>query len=245
MSTQRHHLVRDPDVWLGVQEASDLLGVSPATLRRWSTAGKVRAFTTPGGHRRYAESTIRQLLGRATASNPSVALLADSTERAAWRLHEQLSPMCERVVWVHRTSAEERQILALAGRSMVHGLLGYVSGRSDEECEAAIRPAIEAAEMHGRMAARHHGDLGETLETFHRIRGVIVDDLADRACVAGLDTPHTTHLLARASDGVDRLIVALVEAHAAAAKDLGPERGHDSGPPTARTRMLQNERFHE
>jgi Predicted site-specific integrase-resolvase len=222
MSTQRHHMVshtiRDPEVWLGVQDASDLLGVSPATLRRWSTAGKVRAFTTPGGHRRYAESTIRQLLGRATAANPSVAVLADSTERATWRLHEQLSPMCKRVGWVHRTSAEERQVLGLAGRSMVHGLLRYVSGRSDEECEAALRPAIEAAELHGRMAARHHGDLGETLETFHRVRGVIVDDLAERACVAGLDTPHATRLLARANDGIDRLILALVEAHAVAAR---------------------------
>lgn len=212
------HTIRDPEVWLGVQDASDLLGVSPATLRRWSTAGKVRAFTTPGGHRRYAESTIRQLLGRATAANPSVAVLADSTERATWRLHEQLSPMCKRVGWVHRTSAEERQVLGLAGRSMVHGLLRYVSGRSDEECEAALRPAIEAAELHGRMAARHHGDLGETLETFHRVRGVIVDDLAERACVAGLDTPHATRLLARANDGIDRLILALVEAHAVAAR---------------------------
>ena len=33
--------------WLTIHEASDLIGVSPATLRRWSDAGEIRAFTTP------------------------------------------------------------------------------------------------------------------------------------------------------------------------------------------------------
>lgn len=216
MSTPRHHAVEDAEVWLGVQEASDMLGVSPATLRRWSAAGKVRAFTTPGGHRRYAESTIRQLLGRAAGLDSSVSPLGESVDRAAWALHEQLAPVCGSLSWVPRATPEERQILGLAGRSMVQGLLGYVDGRNDHECESAIRPAIEAAAMQGRIAARHHGDLGETLETFHRVRGALVDDLAARACLAGLDTPRATRLLARANDGVDRLIVALVDAHAAA-----------------------------
>jgi len=216
MSTPRHHVVEDHEVWLGVQEASDMLGVSPATLRRWSAAGKVRAFTTPGGHRRYAETTIRQLLGRAAGTDASGSAWGESVDRAAWLLHEQLAPVCGGLSWIQQTTPDERQILGLAGRSMVHGLLGYVDGRSDPECEAAIRPAIEAAAVHGRIAARHHGDLGQTLETFHRIRGAVVDDLAARACLAGLDTPRATRLMARANDGVDRLIVALVDAHAAA-----------------------------
>ena len=54
---------RTPDIaaveeWLTVQDACALIGVSPATLRRWSAAGDVEAFTTPGGHRRFARSTI-------------------------------------------------------------------------------------------------------------------------------------------------------------------------------------------
>lgn len=48
--------------WLTVHEACELIGVSPATLRRWSSAGRVNAFVTPGGHRRFARSTILSLL---------------------------------------------------------------------------------------------------------------------------------------------------------------------------------------
>jgi glutamyl-tRNA reductase len=48
--------------WLTVREACALVGVSPATLRRWSDNGEVTTFTTPGGHRRFARSAIQALL---------------------------------------------------------------------------------------------------------------------------------------------------------------------------------------
>ena len=48
--------------WLTVREACALVGVSPATLRRWSDNGDIKAFTTPGGHRRFTRSTILDLL---------------------------------------------------------------------------------------------------------------------------------------------------------------------------------------
>ncbi|MDQ6908484.1 MAG: helix-turn-helix domain-containing protein, partial [Chloroflexota bacterium] len=44
--------------WLTIRDACVLLGVDQSTLRRWSDAGKVPVFLTPGGHRRYAEEDI-------------------------------------------------------------------------------------------------------------------------------------------------------------------------------------------
>jgi excisionase family DNA binding protein len=47
-------------LWLTVSEASRFLGVSEPTLRKWTDAGRVAAFRTPGGHRRYRlENLIR------------------------------------------------------------------------------------------------------------------------------------------------------------------------------------------
>lgn len=48
--------------WLTVREACELIGVSPATLRRWSDNGEIRTFTTPGGHRRFSREAILGLL---------------------------------------------------------------------------------------------------------------------------------------------------------------------------------------
>lgn len=39
-----------------------MLGVDESTLRRWADNGQVRAFRTLGGHRRFAEPDIRELL---------------------------------------------------------------------------------------------------------------------------------------------------------------------------------------
>jgi excisionase family DNA binding protein len=48
--------------WIAAGEAMALLGVSPATLRRWADAGRLAAFTTPGGHRRFERSAVLSLL---------------------------------------------------------------------------------------------------------------------------------------------------------------------------------------
>ena len=41
------------DEWLSLREASEKMGVSGATLRAWADQGRVEAYRTPGGHRRF------------------------------------------------------------------------------------------------------------------------------------------------------------------------------------------------
>ena len=48
---------------LSISEASKSLGVSEAALRQWTDEGKINAFVTPGGHRRYSESELRKFIG--------------------------------------------------------------------------------------------------------------------------------------------------------------------------------------
>ena len=42
----------DPE-WLTLGQAAKFLGVAQSTIRKWSDQGRVRAFYTPGGHRRF------------------------------------------------------------------------------------------------------------------------------------------------------------------------------------------------
>ncbi len=73
---------RDPD-WVGLSEASRVLGVSPATLRRWSDAGRLRVFTTPGGHRRFSRSALERLLPADRSRRPSIGGAGLSPSRIA------------------------------------------------------------------------------------------------------------------------------------------------------------------
>lgn len=57
--------------WLTVGEAARYLGVSEPTLRKWTDAGTIVAFRTPGGHRRYRLETLRSFQeGHAAAVEP-------------------------------------------------------------------------------------------------------------------------------------------------------------------------------
>jgi hypothetical protein len=201
------------EVWLGVHEASAMLGVSPATLRRWSVAGKVETFTTPGGHRRYARSTLEHLLPGGTGPQPSVAALGGSYDRVAATLRTSLAATVPELPWLDRTDEQTMRLLALAGRAMVDGVLGYVDGTSRRQRESALAPALQAAAWHGHLARRRGSNLGETVAAFQRCRSLLLDLLGELACQHGLATPATTRLLARANDATDRLVVALVSAH--------------------------------
>lgn len=51
-----------PDRLLTPSEVAALFRVDPKTVTRWSKAGKIHAIRTLGGHRRYKESEVRELL---------------------------------------------------------------------------------------------------------------------------------------------------------------------------------------
>jgi len=52
----------EPPSYLRTAEVADLLYVSPKTVSRWAKEGKLPFMKTLGGHRRYPEAQIRQLV---------------------------------------------------------------------------------------------------------------------------------------------------------------------------------------
>jgi len=43
-------------------EVAALFRVDPKTVTRWAAAGRIGSIRTPGGHRRFRESEVRELL---------------------------------------------------------------------------------------------------------------------------------------------------------------------------------------
>jgi excisionase family DNA binding protein len=48
--------------WLTLGQAAKYLGVAQSTIRKWSDLGRVPAFYTPGGHRRYCRGDLDAFL---------------------------------------------------------------------------------------------------------------------------------------------------------------------------------------
>ena len=62
------HVV-DAEALLTPAEVATLFRVDPKTVTRWAKAGKLTSLRTLGGHRRYRESEVRTLLGRAASAS--------------------------------------------------------------------------------------------------------------------------------------------------------------------------------
>jgi excisionase family DNA binding protein len=58
--------VPDVEPFLLTSQVADLLHVSPKTIARWATDGRLPFQRTLGGHRRYPEPAIRGLLASLT-----------------------------------------------------------------------------------------------------------------------------------------------------------------------------------
>ena len=53
----------EQEVLLTPAEVASLFRVDPKTVTRWAQAGKLSAVRTLGGHRRFLESEVMELLG--------------------------------------------------------------------------------------------------------------------------------------------------------------------------------------
>ncbi len=90
--------------YVGIGEASEALGVSIGTLRRWERTGKLVGERTPGGHRRYDLAKLRpeQFRAEEEASRRTIAYARVSSHDQRDDLERQkqvLELYCARQGW--------------------------------------------------------------------------------------------------------------------------------------------------
>jgi excisionase family DNA binding protein len=72
--------------WLTLGQAATYLGVAQSTVRKWSDGGRLPAFYTPGGHRRFRRSDLDSFLagssvgGTASAASALVLIVDDDAQ---------------------------------------------------------------------------------------------------------------------------------------------------------------------
>src|SRR5215213_2638010 len=93
VTTRRIVVKRDEEVvvggdvhWLSLGQAAKYLGVSERTLRKWADEGRLPAFSTPGGHRRFRLADLDRFLTGARVPSPQarrkpLVLVIDDDQR--------------------------------------------------------------------------------------------------------------------------------------------------------------------
>ncbi len=219
--------------WVGLGEASRLLGISPGTLRRWADEGRIPVFTTPGGHRRFPRQALRALLPSPRPQRPTLARLGASPERIARAYRPRRRPPAESGApdpILGRLSEEERARFRERGRRLVGLLIDHLDAADRASRDLALQEARQLAAEHGRVLAGLGFSLTDAVAAFLRFRAPFLAELATLARRRSLDTREATTLLTDADRATDALLVAMMTGHTlATGRRLVEERRERAG----------------
>ena len=213
MRTRTRSVAERPREWLTIHEASALVGVSSATLRRWCDAGDVRAYTTPGGHRRFARTAVLGMLPPASRGRPTMASLGQTAKSITLAYRRETRGSLAWPAAIEALAPPAREPFREGGRSIVAALTGYLDAAASGEADRHLATALRAAAHQGQLAARHGVRLGDTVQLFLRFRAPFLHELGNLARRKCLDTTEAMDLLEVATDAFDRLMPALIAGH--------------------------------
>jgi excisionase family DNA binding protein len=204
-----------PD-WVSLSEASRLLGVSPATVRRWSDAGRLRAFTTPGGHRRFSRAALQRLLPADRSRRPTIAGGGLTPSRISRSYRRASREMSTELPWVLTLTDRQRTLFRDRGQILARNLLQHLDAADPDDAAGHLTSAAASASEYGSMAAGLGLSLSQTVEGFLRFRAPFHQELAAASRRRGFDPAETTDLLVAAERAMDELLVATMTGHTAA-----------------------------
>ena len=201
---------------LSLGPASRLLGVDPDTLRRWADEGRIEAFTTTGGHRRFARSALERILEArrhdATLRLANLGATRDRLSRAYRRGYASPADVAE----VREAIPEaDRDAYREGGRALVAALLAHLDADDDAGRDRAEALATASTEDLARRMATAGIALGEAVSLFVAARRPFLTELGVIARRRSVDPDRLAAIYDASSGLLDRLLLRLVAAHSA------------------------------
>ncbi len=194
---------------ISISEASSLLGVSETALRQWTDEGKIEAFVTPGGHRRYSREDLRRLIGLHQKAIGIKDLVNELEETAG--LHREIARSFSQAAWFERLNREGQMGLGMLGRRILDLVIVYLSEPGKrEETEQAIQTV---GGDFGTTLARLGFPLTDSVEAFILHRTPVLNTATDLMKKRGIYAGRIVGTIPQVGQVMDKALVALVEAH--------------------------------
>jgi excisionase family DNA binding protein len=199
--------VSDParQTWLTLGAASEHLGVSESTIRRWADAGEIRSYRTHGGHRRILEEDLRGIIASAGASAAS-----RDTDRisdlALARVKRRITRGRQGHSLDHFQSLSPDAIdrLRLLGRQVVDLFARYIA--SDSKKERFSEDARTIGREYGRSLVAEKVGLTAAVATFNSMRRSLEETASQIANEAGLSTEEAVEAVESTLELADQIL---------------------------------------
>jgi excisionase family DNA binding protein len=162
--------------WVSIGRASELLGVNPATIREWANLGKLRAYRTPGGHRRFSAAEIASLAEPIDNQSPAVA--TDLISRLRQRYHGTARTAATHEPWILGLPDPVRSEFRALGEALLAELSRYIGAGSRRERRLAREAAGDIGSRYGQLCREAGLDTARAVETYLRFRKPLMDVLS-------------------------------------------------------------------
>ncbi len=199
---------------LSLGPASRLLGVDPDTLRRWADEGRIEAFTTTGGHRRFARTAVERILeARRHDATMRLANLGATRDRLSRAYRRGYASPTDGADVRAAIPVEDRDAYRDGGRALVAALLAHLDADDEGARERAEALATAATEDLARRMTRAGITLADAVSLFVAARRPFLTELGVIARRRSIDPDRLATIYESSSGLLDRLLLRLVAAH--------------------------------
>jgi excisionase family DNA binding protein len=197
---------------ISISEASQILGVNEATLRQWSDEGKLAAFVTPGGHRRYSKTELKKFTKscqKTIGIKDLVIEIEDTTTRHREIARSFISGTSQSV---RPDEAQQRQLAEL-GRRLLNLITRYISEPARRE--EILVTAREVGSSFGKVLAELELPLTASVEAFLVHRATIMQAATNLMGKRESYGGHIAESIPLANRFLDETLVSMIAAHQA------------------------------
>ncbi len=195
---------------ISISEASRLLGVSEAALRQWTDEGKIKAFVTPGGHRRYSRVELKKFM----TSHQKTLGIKDLVNRLEDTLpvHREIATsFLQAAAWYKELDQESQEHFASLGRQLLSLIIRCVTEPSkQEETLKAIR---DIGRSFGETTAKLGLPLTDSVQAFTQHRDPIVNVTTELMKKGEGFSRRIVEAIPMVNHAMDEALVSLVAAH--------------------------------
>lgn len=196
--------------WMTLSDASKLLGVHPSTLRQWCDEGRLVAFRTPGGHRRFSRGEVERFLASSAAQRPASNVPAIFMQQALSNTRSEISANMPMAAWAQNDDAWRERKRQMGRRLM--GVMVQFLGRRNPE-ESLLEEACTLGREYGSDLAEEGTSLPDAVMAFMLFRDSMLETVFQLPDTSGLDREESLSMFHRLSRLMNQVLAAMMQAH--------------------------------
>ena len=195
--------------WLNLSKVALILGVHPGTVRNWSDQGVLPVHRTKGGHRRYLRSEIDLWLEsqRTDGSGEAHLVAQNALKNTRFQISEG---RLKEEDWYNKLDDETRLQYRMSGRSLLQGLINYLTS----DGRASISEAEALGYEYASRGRRCGLNFVEATHAFLFFRNVLMESMLSVYESAAVRSPQAWgDMFKRVSEFTDQIMLTILETY--------------------------------